>query len=98
MALYFIFKGKQWVDDLKPLKTNWVKEYLTTAPYIILVFKKIFGYWPDGTKRTHYYNELSIAISAGMLLSAIQVSVKPIACIQNFNFEKYNFVYYPRLV
>jgi iodotyrosine deiodinase len=35
--------SKQWTTDLKPLRTNHVKEYLTTAPYIILVFKQTYG-------------------------------------------------------
>lgn len=35
--------SRQWVTDLKPLKTNFVKEYLTDAPYLILIFKQIHG-------------------------------------------------------
>lgn len=35
--------SKQWVTDLKPLRTNFIKEYLTDAPYLILVFKQIHG-------------------------------------------------------
>ena len=31
----------EWLEDLKPLQTNWYKEFLETAPYIIIVFKKI---------------------------------------------------------
>ncbi|CAG7734283.1 unnamed protein product [Allacma fusca] len=64
--------GNQWTKDLQPLKTDWVKEYLTEAPYIILVFKQAYGYNDDGTKKNHYYNELSVAISAGLLMAAIQ--------------------------
>jgi iodotyrosine deiodinase len=65
--------GQQWTTDLKPLRTNWVKEYLTDAPYIILVFKQMFSQKADGTKKIHYYNEISVSISAGILLTAIQV-------------------------
>lgn len=50
-----------------------MKEYLTTAPYLILVFKQAYGFNPDGTKKNHYYNEISVAIAAGILLAAIQV-------------------------
>lgn len=64
--------SKQWTTDLKPLKTNYVKEYLTDAPYLILVFKQIYGFSPDGRKKQHYYNEISVSISTGILLSAIQ--------------------------
>jgi len=64
--------GVQWTTDLRPLKTDWHKEYLSDAPYLILVFKQVYGYNPDGTKKNHYYNELSVAIATGILLSAIQ--------------------------
>lgn len=65
--------GKKWTVDLKPLKTNWIKEYLTTAPYIILVFKQIYGLLPDGQRKIHYYHEMSVSIACGILLTAIQV-------------------------
>ncbi len=57
--------GKQWVDDLKKFRTNWNKEYLTTAPYIVLLFKQTYGTDTDGKRKTHYYNEISTALSAG---------------------------------
>jgi iodotyrosine deiodinase len=58
---------------LKPLKTDWIKEYLTDAPYLILVFKQLYSFKEDGTKRTHYYNEMSVSIASGILLAAIHV-------------------------
>ncbi|TSL61176.1 Iodotyrosine deiodinase 1 [Bagarius yarrelli] len=64
--------GDKWVHDLRPLRTNWVKEYLDTAPYLILVFKQTYGIMPDGKKKTHYYNEISVSISCGLLLAALQ--------------------------
>jgi iodotyrosine deiodinase len=64
--------GPQWTTDLQPLKTDWHKEYLSEAPYLILVFKQAYGFNPDGTKKNHYYNELSVAIATGILLAAIQ--------------------------
>ncbi|XP_045479893.1 iodotyrosine deiodinase 1 [Harmonia axyridis] len=63
--------GKKWTTDLKPLRTNWIKEYLTEAPYLILVFKQSYGLKPDGTKKNHYYNEQSLSIAVGFLLAAI---------------------------
>lgn len=68
--------GKVWTTDLKPLKTNWVKEYLTDAPYLILIFKQMYSFRDDGKKKLHYYNEQSVSIAAGMLLTAIHVSCK----------------------
>lgn len=52
-----------------------MKEYLDTAPYLILVFKQTYGIMPDGKKKTHYYNEISVSISCGLLLAALQVWV-----------------------
>ncbi|XP_055606610.1 iodotyrosine deiodinase [Uranotaenia lowii] len=66
--------SKQWTTDLKPLKTNHVKEYLTTAPCLILVFKQTYGYKPNGGKKQHYYNEISTSIAVGILLSALQAA------------------------
>lgn len=65
--------GKVWTTDLKPFKTNWVKEYLTEAPYLILVFKQMYSFKADGVKKLHYYSEQSTSIAVGILLAAIQV-------------------------
>jgi len=64
--------GATWVSDLERLRTNWEKPYLTTAPYLIIVFKQSYGIGPDGKKQNHYYNEISISISVGMMLCALQ--------------------------
>ena len=62
----------QWTTDLKFARTDWVKPYLTTAPYLILQFKQTYGLTEDGRRRVHYYHEISCSISAGLLLAAIQ--------------------------
>ncbi|XP_043799626.1 iodotyrosine deiodinase 1 isoform X4 [Apis laboriosa] len=64
--------GVKWTTDLLPLRTNWIKEYLTTAPYLLLVFKQIYGILPNGKKKIHYYNEMSTCIACGILITAIQ--------------------------
>uniref|UniRef100_A0A3Q2T0N1 iodotyrosine deiodinase n=1 Tax=Fundulus heteroclitus TaxID=8078 RepID=A0A3Q2T0N1_FUNHE len=64
--------GDKWVHDLARLRTNWIKEYLDVAPYLILVFKQVHGILPNGKKKTHYYNEISVSISCGILLAALQ--------------------------
>jgi len=66
--------GRKWTTDLKFVRTNWIKPYLTTAPYLILLFKQTHGYMANGAKKVHYYNEISCSISAGLLLAAIQHS------------------------
>lgn len=64
--------GDKWVKDLEFTKTTWAKPYLDSAPYLILVFKQVYGIQEDGSKKTHYYNEMSVCISVGLLLAAIQ--------------------------
>ncbi|XP_053193348.1 iodotyrosine deiodinase 1 isoform X1 [Scomber japonicus] len=64
--------GDKWVNDLAKLRTNWIKEYLDEAPYLILIFKQTYGNLPNGKKKTHYYNEISVSISCGILLAALQ--------------------------
>ncbi|XP_070162200.1 iodotyrosine deiodinase isoform X2 [Polyergus mexicanus] len=64
--------GVKWTTDLSPLKTDWIKEYLTIAPYLILVFKQTYGILPNGKKKIHYYHEMSVSIACGILITAIQ--------------------------
>ncbi|XP_073838682.1 iodotyrosine deiodinase [Musca autumnalis] len=63
---------KQWTTDLRPLKTNHIKRYLTDAPYLILVFKQTYGITKEGKRKQHYYNEISVSIAVGILLCALQ--------------------------
>uniref|UniRef100_A0AAY5JZT1 iodotyrosine deiodinase n=1 Tax=Esox lucius TaxID=8010 RepID=A0AAY5JZT1_ESOLU len=78
--------GDKWVSDLQRLRTNWVKEYLDVAPYLVLVFKQTYGIAAGGKKKTHYYNEISVSISCGLLLAALQnaglvtVTTTPLNC------------------
>lgn len=62
---------------LCPQRTNWVKEYLDTAPVLILVFKQVHGFAANGKKKVHYYNEISVSIACGILLAALQVPEHP---------------------
>ncbi|KAF2361329.1 Nitroreductase [Trinorchestia longiramus] len=64
--------GVQWTSDLKAMRTTHIKEYLTDAPWILLVFKQVYTVLPDGRRRNNYYHEISTAIAGGLLLSAIQ--------------------------
>jgi hypothetical protein len=66
--------GKEWTTDLRPLKTSWQKEYLTTAPYLVVVFKQTYGFKEEGKRKKHYYHEMSVSLACGIMLAAIQVS------------------------
>lgn len=58
-------------------RTNWIKEYLDTAPVLILIFKQVHGFAANGKKKIHYYNEISVSIACGILLAALQVCQYP---------------------
>ncbi len=66
--------GEKWVTDLKFIGTSHEKPYLEEAPYLILVMKQQYHIGEDGTKYTHYYYEISTAIAAGFLLTAIHMA------------------------
>jgi iodotyrosine deiodinase len=64
--------SKEWLEDLKHLGTNWQKPFLETAPYLIVVFKKVYDLDERGQKRNNYYVQESLGIACGILISAIQ--------------------------
>ncbi|MFD9377469.1 nitroreductase family protein [Streptomyces sp. NPDC059999] len=66
--------GDEWLAALRPLGTDAVKNHLTDAPALIVVFQQRYWLGPDGTKRKHYYVDESVGIAVGMLLSALHLS------------------------
>ena len=62
---------QEWLDALAPLGTNEHKQFLETAPYLIVIFAQSYGLLPDGRKVKHYYAQESVGIAAGMLIAAI---------------------------
>ena len=63
--------NKEWLQDLAYLGTDWRKPFLETAPYLIIVFKKLYDILGDGTHRQNYYVNESAGIACGFLLAAI---------------------------
>ena len=63
--------GDKWVTDLKFIGTNHEKSYLEEAPYLIIVMKQQYHIGHDGVRYSHYYYEISTAIAAGVLITAI---------------------------
>ncbi|MEQ8302712.1 MAG: nitroreductase family protein [Cyclobacteriaceae bacterium] len=61
----------EWLDDLRPLQTDWKKPFLEIAPYLIIVFKKTYDLTDAGEKKTNYYVAESVGLASGMLLAAI---------------------------
>ncbi len=63
--------SEEWLEDLKPLGTDWQKPFLEVVPYLIIVFKKAFDISCEGTKKNNYYVNESVGLATGFLLSAI---------------------------
>ncbi len=61
---------QSWLDDLAALGTDWHKEFLEVAPYLIVVFREKFSV-EDGTQKKNYYVDESVGIACGFLLAAI---------------------------
>jgi nitroreductase len=66
---------QDWLDDLEPLGTDWHKEFLEVAPYLIVVFRekyRVEDSKPQGGKQQkNYYVDESVGIACGFLLAAI---------------------------
>lgn len=70
-AAYHDRMPEAWLEALRPLQTDWRKEFLETAPVLIVVFKMDYRPGPDGEKVVHYYPNESVGIACGMLLTAL---------------------------
>lgn len=60
----------EWLEDLAPLGTDWRKEFLEIAPWLIVVFRKS-NEVVNGRQRKNYYVQESVGIACGFLLAAI---------------------------
>ena len=61
---------KDWLKALNKFGTDWHKEFLEIAPYLIVVFKQIYDL-DNNIKYKNYYVNESVGIACGFLLSAI---------------------------
>ncbi len=62
---------EEWLQALAPLGTDWRKEYLETAPWLVVCFREMYGLREDGTKVTNYYVPESVGIACGFFIAAI---------------------------
>lgn len=64
-----------WLEALAPLGTDWHKEFLEQAPYLIVVFREDYGVErsADGgeNKIKNYYVMESVGIACGFLIAAL---------------------------
>jgi len=60
-----------WRDALAPLGTDFHKEHLTTAPWLIVLFRRDYEVQEDGTQAKSYYAQESVGIALGFLIQAL---------------------------
>lgn len=60
----------EWLNDLNQFETDWHKEFLEDAPYLIVVFRQVYGIDDDKRTKNYYVNE-SVGIATGFLLTAV---------------------------
>lgn len=68
------YNGKapeEWLSALAPLGTDEHKTHLTDAPWVVVLFRQVYGLHADGSKRTHYYTQESCGIAAGLFIAAV---------------------------
>ena len=61
----------EWRGALAPLGTDHVKDHITDAPWVVVLFKQKYGINPDGSHRKHYYVTESVGIAAGLFVAAL---------------------------
>jgi iodotyrosine deiodinase len=60
----------RWLQDLLPFGTDHHKPFLETAPWLIIVFKRVYEEI-EGQRSNNYYVSESVGIATGMLLTAV---------------------------
>ncbi len=63
--------SERWKKDLAPLGTDMHKPFLERAPWLIIVFKKVYEIDEEGRKHNNYYVNESVGIACGFLIAAI---------------------------
>jgi iodotyrosine deiodinase len=61
----------EWLDALAPLGTDFRKEHLSTAPWLIIVFRRDQESRADGSVAKTYYAQESVGIAVGFLIAAL---------------------------
>ena len=63
-----------WREALEPLGTDWHKEFLEVAPWLVVLFEQRYGLDADGSRRWHFYVKESVGIAAGVFVTAVHQS------------------------
>lgn len=63
--------SERWKKDLEPLGTDWNKPFLEKAPWLVIVFKRVYELDENGVKHNNYYVNESVGIACGFFLTAL---------------------------
>jgi iodotyrosine deiodinase len=63
--------SEEWLKALAPLGTDWHKPHLEEAPYLIVIFRQVYGFDENGKKIKHYYVDESVGIATGLLIASL---------------------------
>jgi iodotyrosine deiodinase len=61
----------EWRRALAVLGTDHVKEHITDAPWVVVLFRESYGLTDEGVKYKHYYVDESVGIAAGFFIAAV---------------------------
>jgi nitroreductase len=62
---------EEMLNDLQPLGTDWHKPFLEIAPWLIVVFRRLYEKDTEGNRLLNYYVKESCGLACGFLLSAV---------------------------
>lgn len=63
----------EWLNAIAPFGTDWHKDFLEIAPWLIVVFRVDYGL--DGDRKIkHYYVNESVGIATGLLFAALHAA------------------------
>lgn len=63
--------SEEWLKDLEPLGTDWQKEFIDVAPWIVIIMKRAYEYGSNNEKYNNYYVSESVGLAAGFFLLAV---------------------------
>ncbi len=63
--------NEEWRRELEPIGTDWHKEFLELAPWIVVLFEERYRITESGGRKHHYYVKESCGIAAGMFVTAL---------------------------
>jgi nitroreductase len=61
----------EWLAALQPLGTSWEKPFLTTAPWLVVVFRQDHAVDAEGALLKNYYVSESVGIACGFFIAAL---------------------------